>query len=65
MAGGQGGRGGQERWGVAVSHGQSGLHQAGALSHEVRIETVDIVVQRRHQLLLLGGNKREVVKTGF
>ena len=66
MAGGQGGGGGEERGGVAVSHGQPGLHHCGTLADEIRIETVDIVVQRRQQLLLLRGrNQGEVVKTGF
>ena len=52
MTGGEGRGGGEERRGVTVSHGQSGLHQAGALSDEIRIETVDIVVQRRQQVFL-------------
>ena len=51
---------------MAVSHGQPGLHHCGTLADEIRIETVDIVVQRRQQLLLLRGrNQGEVVKTGF
>ena len=51
---------------MAVSYGQPGLHHCGALADEIRIETVDIVVQRRQQLLLLRGrNQGEVVKTGF
>ena len=65
MTGGEGRGGGEERRGVTVSHRQPGLHHCGALGDKVRIETVDIVVQRRQQVFLLRGNQGEVVKTGF
>ena len=51
---------------MAVGHGHPRLEDRGA-GHEVGIETVDIVVERRQHVLLRsgGGNQGEVLQAGL
>ena len=63
---GEEGRGGGEGRGVAVRHRHPRLEDGGA-GHEVGIETIHVIVERRQEVLLggRGGHQGEVLQAGL